>query len=83
VSGVELNREALRALRLAGGDSQETLAARAGLSETALNQLETGRTKSARISTIRKLAVALSCPIGAITRPSEPASAPAPDQVAV
>jgi transcriptional regulator with XRE-family HTH domain len=70
VSGVELNREALKALRLAGGDSQETLAARAGLSETALNQLETGRTKSARISTIRKLAVALSCPIGAITKPS-------------
>jgi len=76
---MELNREALKALRLAGGDSQETLAARAGLSETALNQLETGRTKSARISTIRKLAEALSCPIGAITRPS----APVPDRVAV
>jgi transcriptional regulator with XRE-family HTH domain len=64
---MELNTEALKALRLAGGDSQETLAKRAGLSETAVNHLEQGKTK-ARVSTIAKLAKALSVPVGAITK---------------
>jgi transcriptional regulator with XRE-family HTH domain len=63
---VRLNHEALKAIRLAGGDSQETLARRAGLSELSLSRLERGITK-ARISTIRKLADALSVPVGAIT----------------
>jgi transcriptional regulator with XRE-family HTH domain len=63
---MQLNTEALKALRQVGGDSQKTLAARAGISEYALNQIELGKAKP-RDSTIKKLADALSVPVGAIT----------------
>ena len=63
---MQLNTEALRALRLSGGDSHRTLAARAGLSARSLSLLERGATQP-RASTIVKLADALSVPVGAIT----------------
>lgn len=63
---MELNHEALVALRKAGGDSQKTLAERAGVSEKSLNLLEQGKTHP-RVSTLKKLAEALSVPLGAIT----------------
>lgn len=56
---MELKIAAIKRLRLAAGKTQADLADAAGLSESALNQLETGRTKDARISTVRKLADAL------------------------
>lgn len=56
---MELKREELKRLRLLAGLTQAQLAELAGMSETALNQLETGRTAEARISTVRKLAGAL------------------------
>lgn len=65
-----LNIEALKAIRKAGGDSQESLAARAGITEKALNVIEQGKAIP-RVSTIRKLADALSVPVGAITYPDD------------
>lgn len=70
LSLVKLNREALKAIRLAGGDSQETLATRAGISEVAYNMLEQGKTQP-RVRTIKKIAEALSVPLGAITVPDD------------
>lgn len=68
---MQLNLEALKAIRQAGGDTQKTLAARAGISELALNWIEQGRTRNPRVSTIKKLADALSVPVGAITVPQK------------
>ncbi len=48
----------LREVRLAKLLTQEEVARRAGLSEATVNRIETG-THEARISTVRKLAVAL------------------------
>jgi transcriptional regulator with XRE-family HTH domain len=67
---MDLNPEALVALRKAGGDSQKTLAERAGLSEKSLNLIEQGKTHP-RVSTLKKLADALSVPLGAITVPEQ------------
>jgi transcriptional regulator with XRE-family HTH domain len=67
---MQLNTEALKALRQTGGDSQKTLAARAGISEYALNLIELGKSKP-RDSTIKKLADALSVPVGAISSVDE------------
>jgi transcriptional regulator with XRE-family HTH domain len=50
----------LRRLRLLAALSQKDLAARAGMSQTTLSDLETGKTE-ARPSTLRKLADALKC----------------------
>jgi transcriptional regulator with XRE-family HTH domain len=63
---MQLNIEALKAIRQTGGDSQKSLAARAGISTYALFQIEAGKAKP-RVSTILKLADALSVPVGAIT----------------
>lgn len=63
-----MNIEALKAIRKTGGDSQETLAKRAGISETALNHIEQGKTRP-HVSTVKKIADALSVPVGAITVP--------------
>ena len=63
---MQLNVEALKALRQTGGDSQKTLAERAGISAYALNLIELGKSKP-RDSTIKKLADALSVPVGAIS----------------
>lgn len=70
VAHMQLNTEALKALRQTGGDSQKTLAARAGISEYALNLIELGKSKP-RDSTIKKLADALSVPVGAISSVDE------------
>ncbi len=67
---MRLNTEALVALRKAGGDSQQTLAERAGVSEKSLNLIEQGKT-TPRVSTLKKLAEALSVPLGAITAPDQ------------
>ncbi len=50
----------LRRLRQLAALSQKELAERAQLSQTALSDLETGKTE-ARPSTVRKLATALKC----------------------
>jgi len=65
-----LNTEALKALRQTGGDSQKSLAARAGISEYALNLIELGKSRP-RDSTIKKLADALSVPVGALSYSDE------------
>ena len=70
VAHMQLNTEALKALRQVGGDSQKTLAKRAGISEYALNQIELGKSKP-RDSTIKKLADALSVPVGALSYADE------------
>lgn len=62
---MQLNTEALKALRTTSGDSQRSLAERAGISEYALNQIELGKSQP-RDSTIKKLADALGHPVGAI-----------------
>lgn len=67
---MQLNTEALKALRLAGGDSQKSLAARAGISDVAYGAIEQGKAQP-RVSTVRKLADALSVPVGAITHAVE------------
>lgn len=67
---MQVNIEALEAIRKAGGDTQKTLAARTGISENSLNFIEQGK-KRPRATTIRKLADALSVPVGAITIPED------------
>lgn len=62
---MQLNIEALKALRETSGDSQKSLAVRAGISEYALNLIEVGKSKP-RNSTIKKLADALGVSVGAI-----------------
>ena len=63
---MQLNTEALKALRESSGDTQVSLASRAGISETALNQIERGKAKP-RPKTIQKLADALGVPVAAIS----------------
>lgn len=60
---MKVNSEALKALRLASGESQETLAVRAGVSEQALNRIERGRSIQPRVGTLKKLSIALGVPI--------------------
>lgn len=67
VAHMQLNIEALKALRETSGDSQKSLAARAGISEYALNLIEVGKSKP-RASTIKKLADALGVSVGAISQ---------------
>jgi len=69
---MHLNFEALKALRKAGGDSQKSLAKRAGISEVAYLAIEQGKAQP-RVSTIKKLADALSVPVGAITNAQDQA----------
>jgi transcriptional regulator with XRE-family HTH domain len=59
---------ALRQLRLRLALSQRDLALRARISQTALSDLETGKTQ-ARPSTMRKLATALGCEPAALMEP--------------
>lgn len=67
VAYMQLNIEALKALRETSGDSQKSLAVRAGISEYALNLIEVGKSKP-RNSTIKKLADALGVSVGAIAQ---------------
>ena len=63
---MQLNTEALKALRESHGDTQVSLASRAGISMQALNALEQGKSKP-RPKTIQKLADALGVPVAAIS----------------
>lgn len=63
---MQLDIQAVKTLRWERGETQKSLAARAGISEKALNWLEQGKTK-ARVSTAQKLAEALGVPVGEIT----------------
>ncbi|MEV6413892.1 helix-turn-helix transcriptional regulator [Kribbella sp. NPDC051718] len=55
---MQLNTEALKALRLAGGHTQASLAERTGISENAYLAIEQGKAHP-RVSTVNKLAAAL------------------------
>lgn len=59
---MKVDPEALKALRLARGETQVSLAARAGLTEQTLNYAERGR-KQPRLGTLKKLSAALNVPI--------------------
>lgn len=69
---MRVNREALAAIRKAGGDTYETLAERCdGVTAEAIRLIEIGRTLEPRTRTIRALATGLRVPLGAITTPDE------------
>jgi transcriptional regulator with XRE-family HTH domain len=78
---VRINREALIAIRTAGGDSPVSLAERAGLTPEGIRLIESGVTVNPRAGTLRKLATALRVPIGAITHP-DPDGQPEEDETA-
>lgn len=63
---MKLNVEALRALRETSGDTQLSLAERAGISEVAYWRIENGIAVP-RPRTVTKLAEALGVPVGAIS----------------
>jgi transcriptional regulator with XRE-family HTH domain len=71
LSRVRVNREALAAIRTAGGDSYDTLAERVGVTREALRLIENGITVNPRPRTLRKIAEALRVPLAAITLPDE------------
>lgn len=62
---MELNREALRALREEHGHSQQSLAIAAGVSRTMILRLENGE-RNCRPPVMKKLADALDVPIRAL-----------------
>lgn len=64
---MQLNTEALKAIRTTGGDSQRSLAERAGISEYAFSQIERGKSQP-RPATVKKIADALGVPVGAIAQ---------------
>lgn len=68
---MRVNREALAALRAASGDSYDSLAERTEPKVTAeaIRLIETGVTTAPRTRTLKSLARALRCPLGAITLP--------------
>lgn len=70
---MKVNVVALRALRETGGDSQESLAARAGISEVAYWRIENG-ISNPRPGTVTSIAVALGVPVGAIADAEQEAS---------
>lgn len=70
---MKLNAAALRALRETSGDTQSSLAERAGISEVAYWRIENG-IASPRSRTIVKLAEALGVPVGAISQAEQVAS---------
>lgn len=61
---MKIKTEAFRAERLAQGHSQRSIADRAGMSKATIQSVENGEPK--RVSTIRRLAAALGCPISDI-----------------
>lgn len=70
---MKLNVEALRALRETSGDTQLSLAGRAGISEVAYWRIENG-ISDPRPRTVVKLAEALGVPVGAISHSERVAS---------
>ena len=63
---MQINPEALKALRETGGDTQKSLCERAGISVVALYRIESG-IASPRPRTIQRLADALGVSVAAIT----------------
>jgi transcriptional regulator with XRE-family HTH domain len=74
---VHLNRHALRAIRERSGLSVTALAARAGVSQPHLSNLETGRRKASP-AVVHRLATALAVPIVALIDDPELAADPPP-----
>lgn len=64
---MQLDIEAVKKLRWESGDSQSSLAAKAGISSVTLLHIEQGKT-TPRVSTVKKLADALGVPVARITR---------------
>jgi transcriptional regulator with XRE-family HTH domain len=63
---MQISPEALRAVRLAQGETQQNLATRAGITVATLQNLERGRSRGFD-GTIEALAKALNVPVRAIT----------------
>lgn len=81
---MQVNREALGAIRQAGGDTYESLAGRCeGLTAEAIRLIEIGRTVRPRVRTLRVLADGLRVPLGAITVPDAAAPDTADDAAEV
>lgn len=59
---MRVNNVALKTLRLLGGESQLSLATRAGISERSYNKIENGHAQP-RPATVKKLAEALGVPV--------------------
>src|SRR5947209_4003811 len=72
-------KDRLRELRTAAGLTQQGLAIKAGLTVSAVVQMEAGKIKDPRMSTLRALASALDVTIDELARQDEP-EAPAADQ---
>ena len=70
---MKLNVEALKALRETSGDTQMSVAQRAGISEVAYWRIENG-IADPRPRTVVKLAEALGVPVGAISYAEQVAS---------
>jgi transcriptional regulator with XRE-family HTH domain len=68
----------VRSLRERAGWSQETLAERSGLSQTAVSKMENGPNVAPRLSTLRKLATALAVPVESLTGDAAIPGAPLP-----
>jgi len=67
---VNLNREALTVIRERSGHSKSSLAEIAGVDRTLVHRLENGQ-RNATPSVMRKLALALDCPLHALMGPSD------------
>lgn len=70
---MQLNTEALKALRQTSGDTQMSLAERAGISEVAYWRIENG-ISDPRPRTVVRLAEALGVPVGALSTSERAAS---------
>lgn len=68
---MQINREALRAIRQNYPLTRNELAERIGISSESLRKIENGTTEIPRPNTIRALASALDVEVGAFTIPSE------------
>ena len=80
----KINGHALRAMRIAAGLSQATLAVKAGLDHSYVSRLENGARKGVNGQAIDGLAAALGVPVDALTAfsaPIEPQAAPAPNDL--
>lgn len=70
---MQINPEAVVAARRRRGESQEELAARAGISRPSLSYIETGRVKLPHPRTVKLLADALDLAVDDITVPTKAA----------
>lgn len=70
VTGVKLNKEALKVIRERSGLSKTDLAERAGIDRTLVHRLENGE-RNCTAPVMRKLADALGCPLFALMGPDD------------